>query len=352
MRNLYSFFLTAVYGLLFALFLCPGAPAQEMPAGYGQVSKYVGLPGFVANTRTQATPLATGKVYVTSWFDAAISVIDLSQGRVTTTIPVGVQDHNVFLSPDKKFAWVTNNNDGTVSVVDMAADRVIKTLRTGNGPRHTFISPEGKEAYVTNEFDDSVAVIDPAAYQILGTVKVGSMPHFPIVVGDKLFVTNFGSGDVTVILRPTREVIATLPVGLGPLGAGMTRDGKRVYVACHNSNHVAVIDVETLRVIARVQTEPGPVQITVAPDQKHAYVAADGRGTVQKIDLATNQVVKTIGIGRAAGTHGITFAGGGTLLLVTNTGAGTVSVIDTQRDDVLKEINVGTAPEGIAFRQP
>ena len=236
--------------------------------------------------------------------------------------------------------------------MDTATDRVAKTIRTGNGPRHTFISPDGTEAYVTNEFDDSVTVVDPGTQHIVSTVKVGRMHHFPILVTDRWFVTNFGSGDVTVVLRPRHEVIATLPVGLGPLGAGATRDGKRVYVACHNSNYVAVIDVDTLRVIARIPTDPGPVQVSVAPDQKHAYVTTDGRGSVQKIDLATNQIVKTISIATDAGTHGITFAAGGRLVLVTNTGAGTVSLIDAEHDKVIKEIKVATAPEGIAFRRP
>lgn len=143
-----------------------------------------------------------GKVYATSWFGGVLSVVDLATRQVMSTIAVGVQNHNVMLSPDQKSAWVTNNNDGTVSIIDTTTDRVVDTLRVGNGPRHTFFSADGAEAYVTNEFDDTVAVLDPNARRILATVAVGHMPHFPIVVGDKLFVTNFGSGTVTVIARP------------------------------------------------------------------------------------------------------------------------------------------------------
>ena len=104
---------------------------------------------------------ASGKVYVTSWFGGVISVADLETGEIIRTVPVGVQDHNVFLSPDQQVAWMTNNNDGTVSIIDTSTDRVVNTVRTGNGPRHTFFSPDSSEAYVTNEFDDTVAVIDP-----------------------------------------------------------------------------------------------------------------------------------------------------------------------------------------------
>jgi YVTN family beta-propeller protein len=178
------------------------------------------------------------------------------------------------------------------------------------------------------------------------------MPHFAIAVGDKVFVSNYKNGNVTVIARPNHEVVGTITVGAGPLGASATRDGKRVYFACHISNHVAVIDTEALKVVARVPTEASPVQVTVVPSQKHAYVTTDGRGTVEKIDLSENKVVKRISLGADAGSHGIGFAAGGKLVLVTNTGTNTVSVINAETDEVIQTIRVRGGPEGIAYKRP
>jgi YVTN family beta-propeller protein len=184
---------------------------------------------------------------------------------MTTNVPVGIQNHNIILKPDQTRAWVTNNNEGTVSVVDTTTDKVIKTITVGVGPRHTFFSPDGLQAYVTNEFDDSISLIDTASMTAVATIKVGMMPHFPMVVGDRIFVTDFGGRAVTVVSRATRQVESTIGVGAGPLGAGATRDGARVYIACHNANNVAVIDAKELKVIAEIPTEPGPVQVTVTP---------------------------------------------------------------------------------------
>ena len=199
-------------------------------------------------------PTGEGKLYATSWFGGVISAVDVATRKVTAAVPVGIQNHNIFLSPDQTRAWVTNNNDGTVSVVDTATDKVIKTIPVGTGPRHTFISPDGLEAYVTNEFDDTVSVIDPATMRVIATIKVGMMPHFAMVVGDRVFVTDFGGRGVSVIRRATRQVESTIPVGAGPLGGAATKDGARVYVACHNSNNVAVIDTKEMKVIAEIPT--------------------------------------------------------------------------------------------------
>ena len=67
-------------------------------------SLWLGTLGFAGGGRAQSAPAASGKTYVTSWFGGAVSVVDLQRGTVLSTIPVGVQDHNVFLSPDQKFA--------------------------------------------------------------------------------------------------------------------------------------------------------------------------------------------------------------------------------------------------------
>lgn len=304
----------------------------------------------ISPARTEGEPLKVpGKIYTTSWYGGEICVIDTETWAETKRIPVGVHAHNIYLSPDKRFAWVTNNNSGTVSVIDTATDKVVQTVKVGKGPRHTYFSPDGSEAYVTNEFDATVSVIDPKTYKEVAVLTVGKMPHFPIGVKDKLFVTNFGNGHTCAFSRPDREKLMCLIVGDGPLGAGATKDGKLVVVACHLSNHVAVIDTDKMKVVAHVATDPGPVQVTVTPDQRFAYVTNDGVGSVQKIDLASNKVVKTIAISKDAGTHGISFAADGKLLLITNTGVSTVSVIDTEKDEVIRTIRVATSPEGIAF---
>ncbi len=135
-------------------------------------------------------PGGQGKLYATSWFGGVISTVDAGTRKMTGTVPVGIQNHNVALKPNQTQAWVTNNNEGTVSVIDTAAGKVIKSIPVGMGPRHTSFSPDGLEAYVTNEFDDVVSVIDPTAMRVIARVEVGKMPHFALPAGDLLFVTN------------------------------------------------------------------------------------------------------------------------------------------------------------------
>lgn len=91
--------------------------------------------------RAEEPPPLTGTVYATSWFGGVIAVVDLAEGKVKQTIPVGIHNHNVALRPDQKQAWVTNNNAGSVSVIDTAKDEVVKTIPVSNAPDGIAIKP-------------------------------------------------------------------------------------------------------------------------------------------------------------------------------------------------------------------
>jgi len=299
---------------------------------------------------TPAEENLSGKIYVTSWFANVVSIIDARNLHISAVANVGVQDSSVRLTPDEKFAWVANNGSSTISVIDTTSDKAIKVFYPGgNGPSDIYFSADGKEAYVTCEFDDTLALIDPTTFTTIATIDTGNMPRFVTGTQDKLFVSNFGDGTVTVINKATRQPITTLTVGYGPMGLSATKDGKWVVVACHNANQVALIDVENLQVTARISTQPGPAQVAVHPNQEYAIVTTDGIGSVQKIDLKTNQIVKTIAIAEDAGTQGATFTSKG-LLLVTNAGSSSVTIVDSDSGEIICSITVPFGPKGIAFK--
>ena len=66
------------------------------------------------------------------------------------------------------------------------------------------------------------------------------------------YISNFGSSTVSVIDIATNIVVATVPVGAGPVGVAVNPAGLFVYVANQNSNNVSVIDTRTNTVVATV----------------------------------------------------------------------------------------------------
>ena len=66
------------------------------------------------------------------------------------------------------------------------------------------------------------------------------------------YVTNNGSGSVSVIDTATNAVVATPSVDGAPLRIAVTPDGTRAYVTNHGSSNVSVIDTANNTVSATV----------------------------------------------------------------------------------------------------
>ena len=64
---------------------------------------------------------------------------------------------------------------------------------------------------------------------------------------------------VSVIDTATNTVIATVPVGIYPIGVAVTPDGTKVYVANAGSDNVSVIDTATNKVTATVSVGSYPI---------------------------------------------------------------------------------------------
>src|SRR5215469_16917540 len=69
------------------------------------------------------------------------------------------------------------------------------------------------------------------------------------------YVTNSGSGTVSVIDTATNTVVATVPVGSDPNGVAITPDGTRTYVT---GSPTSVIDTSTNTVVATVPVGGNP----------------------------------------------------------------------------------------------
>jgi YVTN family beta-propeller protein len=120
-------------------------------------------------------------------------------------------------------------------------------------------------------------------------------------------------GTVSVIATATNTVVATVPVGIGPLWVAITPDGTHTYVTTRGDNTVSVIATATNTVVATVSVGNFPLGVAITPDGTHAYVTNAFSNTVSVIATATNTVVATVPVGnvpvRVAITPGpVTFA--------------------------------------------
>ncbi len=103
-------------------------------------------------------------------------------------IAVGKEPRFVAVTPDGHLAMVTNGKDSTVTVIDLSDYSVKSTIDVGKEPRGIAFSPNGRYAYVANHTSGSVSVIRTSALAVVNTVTTGGNPM-------AIAITNDGDND-------------------------------------------------------------------------------------------------------------------------------------------------------------
>lgn len=200
------------------------------------------------------------------------------RSQVSATVP----------DPAKGFIFVAMGKCETVPAIDLETNKVIAAQKAGDG--------EGGSVFVGTWKGDTVEIYDSAGNR-QSSIKGGDPTHFAVTPdGRFLYVTNFGSGDVTVADIGTRKRVAAIPVGDKPLGLIASGDGRQILVASMADEMVAVIDVASQTVSRRIRADGEPQHLALARDGRTVYITIphDGRVDVlDTVDLEWRARIKT-----------------------------------------------------------
>src|SRR5712664_2945357 len=134
------------------------------------------------------------------------------------------------------------------------------------------------QVYVPTHKSNSVSVISTANNSVTAVIPVGVQPLSAAISPDGKFVyvTNSGwflpNNDVSVISTASNSVVATIPVGQFPIGVAFAPNGQFAYVTNQSSNNLSVINTATNTVVAAVSVGANPTGVAVTPDGSRLYV--------------------------------------------------------------------------------
>lgn len=280
-----------------------------------------------------------------------LEILHLQNDPITgTSLPLGfaVGPRSMTVTPNGSLIYIADNTGNTVTAVNMADPinpTILETITVGNSPSSVAVSPNTRFAAVSNKTDNTVSIISTFNNVVVSTVTVGSSPSSVSFnsTSDKVYVTNSGDNTASTITLNTSMAIST---GIRPTQVVVAPDGNKVYVintGPFNPNtansSVTVIDAKTFQVLATVEVGETPVGIALTSDSSKAYVANRGSNTVSAIDTTTYAVTE---ITVAASPAGI--ATQGSEVLVTSTASNSLSFIDTITDTVVASINTSSFP--------
>jgi len=254
-----------------------------------------------------------------------------------------LQNGNNFTTEDFPFAVST----AAANINDLG--QIVGVYVDDSNVTHGYLMTNGPFAYAPVRSANSVAVFDIPTKLQVATIPVGSGPVglglSPF--GTMAYVANYQGNSVSVINTTNNLVVATIPVGSFPLGVAVTPNGSFAYVANNFSNNVSVISTASNTVVATVPVGSIPSFVAISPNGNFAYVTNQGSSYVSVISTASNTVVATVPV--AGGTVGLAITPNGQFVYVTVPGTNSLAVISTSSNTVVNTITVGAAPVRISI---
>lgn len=278
--------------------------------------------------------------------------VDAQTFAVEDSVAVGRGPHEVAAVPALRRAYVANYEGGTISVIDLdtrTEERRIE-LDPYSRPHGIMGSPDGTSVYVTVEANQAVIEMDAATGEILRSLKTGQEVTHMLAVGpdeERLYTTNLGSGNVTVIDLAEETVVTHIPTGEGTEGIALTPDGSELWITNRAEDTVSIIDTETLEVTTTFDVEGFPIRAYMTPNGSRAVVSSARAGGVTIFDVEQREQLARLETGAAP--IGVQITPDGSHAFVGNSRDGTVSVIDLEALNVVDQIALGEGPDGMAF---
>jgi YVTN family beta-propeller protein len=234
-------------------------------------------------------------------------------GKRLGEVKVGLHPHEMVVSPDGKFCYNTDTgvmrieNAGkggnTVSIVDIHGRKRIAAIKLDQffRPHGIDLDPTTNRLAVTVENPDQFLLLDIRDRRILRAYDTkGKTPHMvkfgPTKGGAQYaYVSNSGSGSVSVVQLATGGEMKVLPTGERPEGSHLSVDHKELYVANRESGSITIIDTSRQAQVGEIKTRgKGPVRMDVTPDGRYLVYALMHDHKIEIADLETRLPVAQI----------------------------------------------------------
>ena len=138
-----------------------------------------------------------------------------------TVIPVGKGPEGIELSPDGREVWSAHSRDGGISIIDVATKKVKQTIALGTKRSNRVkLTPDAKFALVSDLDAGELVVLDAPRREVIKHIALGRMPEGILIPagGSVAYVAVNGDNFIAVVDLKTWQVIRKISTGVGPDG--------------------------------------------------------------------------------------------------------------------------------------
>jgi DNA-binding beta-propeller fold protein YncE len=282
---------------------------------------------------------------VTAESENALLAISLPDGALLRRVALATDPENVDVQPSGP-AVVVSAKAGVVSILAWRSLRPVSILHGFRNPHIAAIAPDGEWAYVTDDGTGLLSVIELARAKVVRRVFVGVGAHHLSFSPDerRLWIALGERARTIVVLdtsRPSRpRVITRFDPGFLAHDLAFGPNGRRVWVTADAGNDVGVFDSASRRLLFTVPVGPPPQHVAVGR-RGFAYLTS-GYGSRIVMADARGHVIRSGQI--PYGSFNVTTIG--RLVVTSSLLRGTLTELDDHLH-VLKTVKVASAARDV-----
>ncbi|MCL2417710.1 MAG: YncE family protein [Conexibacteraceae bacterium] len=259
----------------------------DLPSG--RIARSVPVP---ADPEDIASSGNGGVVIVVSSRAGKVTILSRDTLKVIKTFSGFDEPHIAAISPDGSYAYITDDARGTLTVIRLSDMKVTATVSVGIGAHHLAFSPTeytvwvalGENAQQITTLSTVISrppgspVLDPGHPKVVGHFNPGFPAHDLAFDpnGRTIWITSAAGPDVTAFSSRTHRVLFRVPVGAPP--QHLAFEGNYAYVTSGYGSTIEKVNAATGRVVKRTSAPYGSFELDVAD----GYVVSSSllRGTL------------------------------------------------------------------------
>ena len=223
-----------------------------------------------------AAPKSQDVLYVSTEGDLGLTMVDPVHDEVVKQYHIfGRSPNEIEVTSDGRYVYVPASDDGVYEVFDTGKEKIIARIPTNGFPHNVVVSPDDKYMYLS-----------PVG-QLRRLVEQMAERGLPTTENEKIYI----------VATSTHSVVATIPTGNSPRPIAVSPDGKRLYVNTDDLLGFLVLDLAGRKLLSRaaydLTAEERAVPsrshgIGVTPDGREVWSTDVNHGLVHVFDVTTD----------------------------------------------------------------
>lgn len=330
----------------------------------------------VVATALTLFPVAHGATLaVANKAEATVSLLDLDSGDVVATLPTGEGPHEIGISPDGRFALVTNygtreRGGNSLTLIDIPAASVVKTIDLGDYRRpHGVEWLDGDSAAVTVEANKALIVLDVERAKVTQSIDTDQEISHMLALDPergRAYTANIGSGSVTVLDLGKGVRETNIATGDGAEGIAVSASGRHIWVTNRGADTITILDADTLEQAGEIASEGFPIRATATPAGQ-VLVTRARAGDLAIYDSATFEEQRVVAFdiqsmdveerlfgdrfGDSSVPIGVIVDSAGERAWVAHANADVITEIDLGSGAIVRMLRAGKEPDGMGFSE-